>query len=50
MHYEFQTMGGRHLVYAYAAVFLIQGGYIAWVAKEWFKTKAYGAKKINEVS
>ena len=31
------TMEGRHLVFAYAAVILIQGGYFAWVAAQWRK-------------
>ena len=26
------TMEGRHLVYAYALVILIQGGYFVWTA------------------
>jgi hypothetical protein len=29
------TMEGRHLVFAYAAVLLIQGGYLAWVVRNW---------------
>ncbi len=33
----FHTMEGRHLVFAYAAVMLLQGGYFAWVATKWFK-------------
>ena len=33
----FHTMEGRHLVFAYAAVMLLQGGYFAWVATQWFK-------------
>ena len=31
------TMEGRHLVFAYTAVALIQGGYFAWVAMNWLK-------------
>ena len=33
----FHTMEGRHLVFAYAAVILIQGGYLAWVVNQWRK-------------
>ena len=33
-------MEGRHLVFAYAAVILIQGGYLAWVATQWLKGNA----------
>ena len=29
-------MEGRHLVLAYAAVFVIQGGYVAWTMRRWF--------------
>ncbi len=31
------TMEGRHLVFAYAAVLLIQGGYFAWITVQWRK-------------
>jgi|HubBroStandDraft_6_1064221.scaffolds.fasta_scaffold585960_2 hypothetical protein len=31
------TMEGRHLVFAYAAVILIQGGYFFWVVRKWLK-------------
>ena len=34
------TMEGRHLVFAYAAVALIQLGYAAWIALEWRKVSA----------
>ena len=30
-------MEGRHLVFAYAAVLLVQAGYAAYVALEWRK-------------
>jgi hypothetical protein len=33
----FATLEGRHLVLAYAGVILIQGGYAAWIAFNWFK-------------
>jgi hypothetical protein len=28
----------HNLVYAYAAVWVIQGGYVAWIAKNWLAT------------
>jgi hypothetical protein len=31
------TMEGRHLVFAYVTVFLLQGGYATWVAYNWLK-------------
>jgi hypothetical protein len=30
-------MEAHHLLYAYVAVWLIQGGYAAWVAWQWFQ-------------
>ena len=33
----FDTMEGRHLVYAYATVLLLQLGYAAHVALQWLK-------------
>jgi hypothetical protein len=50
MPFELHTLGGRHLVFAYAAVLLIQGGYCYWVSREWLKTKPFAAKKITETS
>ena len=37
--FDLTTMGHRHLLFAYAAVFTIQGGYVAWVAWNWVNTK-----------
>jgi hypothetical protein len=34
------TIEGRHLVFIYAAVILIQGGYFVWVAVQWLKLRA----------
>ena len=31
------TMEGRHLVFAYAAVFLVQTGYVVMIARNWLK-------------
>ena len=33
------TLEGRHLVFAYAAVFLIQGSYFGYVASRWLKLR-----------
>lgn len=34
------TLEGRHLVFAYASVFLIQGGYFFWIAVRWLKLRS----------
>jgi hypothetical protein len=34
------TLEGRHLVFAYASVILIQGGYFVWVIRNWLKLNA----------
>ncbi len=42
------TMEGRHLVFAYAFVLLLQGGYFAWIVRTWIKldhTRLERAKK-----
>jgi hypothetical protein len=33
------TLEAHHLVAAYVAVWLTQGGYAAWIAREWLRTK-----------
>lgn len=33
------SMEAHHLLYAYVAVWLIQGGYCAWIAWQWMHTK-----------
>jgi hypothetical protein len=35
----FHTLSERHLVYAYAAVFVLQFGYAIWLTVEWRKSK-----------
>ena len=45
----FDTMEGRHLVFAYAAVILIQGGYLAWTASQWLKLSASEKKAAKPV-
>jgi hypothetical protein len=33
------TIEGRHLVFVYASVILIQGGYFLYVASQWLKLR-----------
>jgi drug/metabolite transporter superfamily protein YnfA len=33
------TIEGRHLVFVYASVILIQGGYLLWVITRWLKLR-----------
>jgi len=33
------SMAAHHLLYAYVSVWLIQGGYAAWVAWQWMRTR-----------
>jgi hypothetical protein len=33
------SMSARHLLYAYCSVWLIQGGYCAWIAWQWMHAK-----------
>lgn len=33
------SMEARHLLYVYLSVWLIQGGYCAWVVSKWLRTK-----------
>jgi hypothetical protein len=41
MHFDgWNTLEGRHLVFAYASVILIQGGYFVWVVRSWLKVTA----------
>jgi hypothetical protein len=32
------SMEARHLLYAYLSVWLIQGGYCAWIVWQWLRT------------
>jgi hypothetical protein len=41
------TIEGRHLVFAYAAVVLIQLGYAGWMLREWLRLDA-DAKKARK--
>jgi hypothetical protein len=33
--FDMSTMEERHLVFSYATVLLLQGGYVAWIAWNW---------------
>jgi hypothetical protein len=33
------SLGAHHLLYAYLCVWLVQGGYCAWVAVQWLRTR-----------
>ena len=37
--FDVSTMEHRHLLFAYAIVLLIQGGYAGWIAWNWLHTK-----------
>jgi len=37
--FDVSTMEHRHLLFAYAIVLLIQGGYAGWIAWNWVHTK-----------
>jgi hypothetical protein len=37
--FNLSTMEHRHLLFAYAVVLIIQGGYAGWIAWNWFRTK-----------
>ncbi len=40
-HFDgWNTLEGRHLVYVYAFVILVQGGYFLYVAANWFKLRS----------
>ena len=33
------TIEGRHLVFIYGSILLVQGGYFAWVAVNWLRLR-----------
>ena len=45
----FNTIEGRHLVLAYAAVMLIQGSYLAWIITQWGKLRSADKKTTKPV-
>jgi hypothetical protein len=42
------TLEGRHLVFAYAAVILIQGGYFVWMLRSWLALNRSANKKATK--
>lgn len=47
MHFDgWQTMEGRHLVYAYGTVLLLQFGYAAWIAVQYFGADKKSTKPL----
>ena len=38
--FDLSTMEHRHLVFAYIAVWAIQGGYLSWIVWQWTRTRA----------
>ena len=38
-HIPFETLGQRHLVYAYCAVWILQFGYAGWLVAAWRRTR-----------
>jgi len=36
--FDFSTMGHRHLIFVYAGVWLVQLGYLTWIALNWRKS------------
>jgi hypothetical protein len=39
------SLEAHHLLYAYISVWLIQGGYCAWIAWQWM-----GAKRVSQIA
>lgn len=33
------SLEAHHLLYSYLCVWLVQGGYCAWIAVQWFRTQ-----------
>jgi hypothetical protein len=43
MHFDgWNTLEGRHLVFIYATVFVVQSGYLAYVVGSWWKLSRRG--------
>lgn len=50
MHFDgWNTIEGRHLVFAYAVIFLIQGGYFAWMIRNWLQLNHAEEKATRSV-
>lgn len=41
------SLAARHLLYAYVSVWLIQGGYCAWVAWQWMHAKSAHRSEVT---
>jgi hypothetical protein len=39
MAIPFSTLAQRHTVYAYCVVWLLQFGYVSWLAAQWNKSR-----------
>jgi hypothetical protein len=52
MHFDhvMDTLAGRHLVYAYASVAIIQGAYFLWLVRNWLKLNADEKKATKPVA
>ncbi len=50
MHFDLNTLEGRHLVLAYASVILIQGGYALWLLRNWMKVSKEQEKATKPVA
>ena len=49
MHFDsFATMAGRHLIYAYVTVAVVQLGYLGWVLRSWVKLGAEQKKQRSQ--
>jgi hypothetical protein len=42
------TMEGRHLVFAYALVLVLQLGYVAWITVTWLRLDAARRKGVEQ--
>ena len=36
--FSLNTIESRHLLFSYAGIFLLQGGYLAWMLRKWKQT------------
>ncbi len=51
MHFDgWNTIEGRHLVFAYAGVIVIQLGYAGWIVRNWLKLDAEQKKATKSVA
>jgi hypothetical protein len=38
--FNLSTMEHRHLLLVYLTIWVVQGGYLAWIARNWLRTKS----------